>query len=77
MFDEELLNRCLVLTVNESREQTEAISRVAGAISRPSKALLAENEKTYITELHQNAQRLLRPLNVVNPYASQLIVHER
>ncbi|MFJ4055626.1 hypothetical protein ACIPZC_19525 [Pseudomonas sp. NPDC089743] len=26
--DEELLNRCLVLTINESREQTEAIHAV-------------------------------------------------
>ncbi|HGE5525171.1 TPA: DNA primase, partial [Escherichia coli] len=34
--------------------------------------LLAANEKSYITQLHQNAQRLLRPLNVVNPFASQL-----
>ncbi|AKH63586.1 DNA primase [Photorhabdus thracensis] len=69
--DEELLNRCLVLTVNESREQTEAIH----ALQRHKQTLaglLAENEKAYITDLHQNAQRLLRPLNVVNPYASQL-----
>ncbi|MBD2816621.1 DNA primase, partial [Xenorhabdus sp. Flor] len=31
-----------------------------------------ENEREYLTALHQNAQRLLRPLNVVNPYAAQL-----
>ncbi|KOY60194.1 DNA primase, partial [Photorhabdus heterorhabditis] len=69
--DEELLNRCLVLTVNESREQTEAIHALQRH-KQTLEGLLAENEKTYITELHQNAQRLLRPLNVVNPYASQL-----
>ncbi|MBD2801212.1 DNA primase, partial [Xenorhabdus sp. M] len=34
--------------------------------------LLAENERDYLMQLHQNAQRLLKPLNVVNPYASQL-----
>ena len=28
-LDEELLNRCLVLTVNEDREQTQAIHRQA------------------------------------------------
>ncbi|WFQ79784.1 CHC2 zinc finger domain-containing protein [Xenorhabdus sp. SF857] len=69
--DEELLNRCLVLTVNESREQTEAIH----ALQRQKQTLaglLAENERDYLTQLHQNAQRLLKPLNVVNPYASQL-----
>ncbi|MBD2812574.1 toprim domain-containing protein, partial [Xenorhabdus sp. Vera] len=69
--DEELLNRCLVLTVNESREQTEAIHAVQRH-KQTLEGLLAENERDYLTELHQNAQRLLRPLNVVNPYASQL-----
>lgn len=34
--------------------------------------LLAQNEKQYLTQLHRNAQRLLRPLKVVNPYAHQL-----
>ena len=69
--DEELLNRCLVLTVNESREQTEAI-HAAQRYAQTLEGLLAANEKSYITQLHQNAQRLLRPLNVVNPFASQL-----
>ncbi|RAT40564.1 DNA primase, partial [Lonsdalea populi] len=69
--DEELLNRCLVLTVNESREQTEAI-HAQQRKAQTLEGLLMENEKGYLTELHQNAQRLLRPLNVVNPYASQL-----
>ncbi|MFP1764458.1 CHC2 zinc finger domain-containing protein [Lonsdalea quercina] len=69
--DEELLNRCLVLTVNESREQTQAIH----AMQRHGQTLaglLAQSEKGYLTKLHQNAQRLLRPLKVVNPYADRL-----
>lgn len=69
--DEELLNRCLVLTVNESREQTEAIhaqQRHAQTLA----GLLQSSEKQYLTRLHQNAQRLLRPLKVVNPYAEKL-----
>ncbi|OTA19519.1 DNA primase [Xenorhabdus beddingii] len=69
--DEELLNRCLVLTVNESREQTEAIHAVQRH-KQTLEGLLAENERDYLTQLHQNAQRLLKPLNVVNPYAHQL-----
>ncbi|MBD2822103.1 toprim domain-containing protein [Xenorhabdus sp. 42] len=69
--DEELLNRCLVLTVNESREQTEAIHALQRH-KQTLEGLLAENERDYLTALHQNAQRLLKPLNVVNPYASQL-----
>ncbi|OKP00288.1 CHC2 zinc finger domain-containing protein [Xenorhabdus eapokensis] len=69
--DEELLNRCLVLTVNESREQTEAIHALQRQ-KQTLEGLLAENERDYLMQLHQNAQRLLKPLNVVNPYASQL-----
>ncbi|MDC9583301.1 CHC2 zinc finger domain-containing protein, partial [Xenorhabdus sp. PR6a] len=69
--DEELLNRCLVLTINETREQTEAIHALQRH-KQTLEGLLAENERDYLTELHQNAQRLLKPLNVVNPYASQL-----
>ncbi|MFC0139166.1 toprim domain-containing protein, partial [Erwinia mallotivora] len=69
--DEELLNRCLVLTVNESQQQTEAI-HAAQRKAQTLAGLLASSEKQYLTKLHQNAQRLLRPLKVVNPYAEQL-----
>ncbi|MFU9138060.1 CHC2 zinc finger domain-containing protein [Erwinia tasmaniensis] len=69
--DEELLNRCLVLTVNESQAQTEAI-HAAQRKSQTLAGLLAQSEKSHLTKLHQNAQRLLRPLKVVNPYAEQL-----
>lgn len=69
--DEELLNRCLVLTVNESREQTQAIHALQRH-HQTLEGLLAASEKGYLTRLHQNAQRLLRPLKVVNPYAEQL-----
>lgn len=69
--DEELLNRCLVLTVNESREQTQAI-HAAQRQAQTLEGLLASSEKQYLTKLHQNAQRLLRQLKVVNPYAQRL-----
>lgn len=69
--DEELLNRCLVLSVNESREQTQAIHALQ-RYNQTLEGLLANNEKAYITELHHNAQRLLKPIHVVNPYANQL-----
>lgn len=69
--DEELTNRCLVLTINESREQTRAIQ--ARQRSRRTLAgLMAESQAEAIQRLHRNAQRLLRPLAVVNPYAEQL-----
>ncbi len=70
-LDEELLNRCLVLTVNESREQTRAIH--ARQRSRETlEGLLARTRRDELLTLHRNAQRLLQPLAVVNPYADQL-----
>ncbi len=70
-IDEELLNRCLVLTVNESREQTEAIHH-AQRQKRTLKGLESKIEKSFVLQLHRNAQRLLKPLTVINPYADQL-----
>jgi CHC2 zinc finger/Toprim-like len=69
--DEELVNRCLVLTINESREQTRAIQ--ARQRSRRTLAgLMARSDAEATWRLHRNAQRLLRPLAVVNPYAEAL-----
>jgi DNA primase len=69
--DEELLNRCVVLSVDEEREQTRAIherQRERETLD----GLLAENERQAVVKLHQDAQRLLEPLAVVNPYAKRL-----
>jgi hypothetical protein len=70
-IDEELLNRCIVLSVDEGREQTEAIHRRQRA-RRTLDGLKARQDKLRLLRLHQNAQRLLRPLAVVNPYADRL-----
>ena len=70
-LDEELLNRCLVLTVNETREQTAAIQHQQ-RFEETLEGLLANQTKENILKLHRNAQRLLKPLKVVNPYADQL-----
>jgi DNA primase catalytic core len=69
--DEELLNRCLVLSVEESREQTRAIHRRQRE-RRTLEGLLAERDREAVVRLHRNAQRLLRRLAVVNPYAREL-----
>ncbi|MEC4723784.1 hypothetical protein RY831_32200 [Noviherbaspirillum sp. CPCC 100848] len=70
-IDEELMNRCLILTVNEGREQTRAIHRLQRE-KRTLQGLIRKENKQRILNLHRNAQRLLRPLAVVNPYADQL-----
>ena len=70
-IDEELMNRCLVLSVDESRDQTKAIHH-AQRNKRTLAGLRARQSKQQLIELHQNAQRLLRPLAVLNPYADKL-----
>jgi DNA primase catalytic core len=70
-IDDELMNRCLVLTVDENRAQTQAIHAIQRK-RRTLDGLLAKAEKDTLLTLHRNAQRLLRPLAVVNPYAEHL-----
>jgi DNA primase len=70
-LDEELLNRCLVLSVNEDRAQTDAIHALQRR-RRTLDGLAARAERDAVVTVHQHAQRLLRPLAVVNPYAEQL-----
>ncbi len=70
-LDEELLNRCLVLTVDEERAQTKAIHEKQRE-KQTLEGLLARREREQLLKLHQNAQRLLRPLLVANPFARQL-----
>jgi DNA primase len=70
-IDEELQNRCIILTVDESREQTRAIHQKQRE-QRTLKGLKHSQEKTDLLKVHHNAQRLLRPLPVINPYAHQL-----
>jgi len=69
--DEELLNRCLTLGVDESREQTRAIHQLQRQ-KRTLEGLFARQAKAQLLKQHQNAQRLLKPLAVRNPYADLL-----
>jgi hypothetical protein len=66
-LDEETAGRFLSLSVDESKEQTRAIL----AAQRQAEARAPEERERHL-RLHQNAQRLLRPVQVVNPYAPQL-----
>jgi DNA primase len=68
---EELQNRCLVLTVNEDRDQTRAIHRRQRE-AQTLDGLLVRQDRRDILAVHRNAQRLLRPLLVANPFAREL-----
>ncbi len=69
--DEELLNRCVVLSVDEDRDQTRAIhdrQRHRQTLD----GMVADQQRSAVVKVHQDAQRLLEPVLVVNPFAEQL-----
>ena len=71
VLDDELANRCIVVGVNEDQTQTSAIL----AAQRDAETLdgvLAHRARDEIRTLHANAQRLLQPVQVVNPLAPTL-----
>jgi DNA primase catalytic core len=70
-IDEELLNRCLVLSVDESREQTRAIHALQRR-RQTLEGLLADTDREAIMALHRHAQELLESVAVVNPFADAL-----
>ena len=69
--DPELMNRCLVVSVDESPAQTAAI-HAQQRHARTLEGFTQTLEAAKLVKLHQNAQRLLKPLRIYNPYAEQL-----
>ncbi len=65
------MNRCLVLSVNETRAQTQAIHK-AQRHAQTLDGLLQNMSKDAVQQKHRAAQYLLKPLHVVNPFADQL-----
>jgi DNA primase catalytic core len=81
-FDEETRSRFVLLTMDESREQTRAIlQRQRRRYSLEGVMERARSEQ--VRRLHHNVQRMLKPLEVVNPYAELLtypddrLIHRR
>ena len=71
-IDEELLNRCLVLTVDESADQTAAIHELQKQMETID-GVRRRRRREALVLMHQNAQRLLHPVEVVNPLAPSLM----
>ena len=70
-IDEELMNRCLVLTVDESKEQTERIHQLQRE-ARTIEGILANEKRKDVLRVMQNAQRLIQPKRIANPFARHL-----
>jgi hypothetical protein len=64
-------NRCFVIYLDESRDQTQAILK-AQQRSRTLAGITGVDDRNTIIRIHQNAQRVLRPLKVIIPYADQI-----
>jgi hypothetical protein len=67
----ENLNRCFVIGIDESEEQTAGIHRVQRE-SHTVDGFLAERKQTEIRNRHIYDQRLLKPVKVFNPFAELL-----
>jgi DNA primase catalytic core len=70
-LDEELQNRCLTLAVDESPEQTARIHALQRE-RRTLAGLVAKAQRTELLRVLKNAQRLLAPVEVLNPFAPSL-----
>jgi DNA primase len=67
----ETASRFIFLTIDESAQMTEAIHRMQRE-SETLEGLIKKKKSDNIIRKHQTAQRLLRPLHVVNPYSKYL-----
>jgi DNA-binding MarR family transcriptional regulator len=67
----ETASRFIFLTIDESSQMTEAIHRMQRE-SETLEGLIKKKKSDNIIRKHQTAQRLLRPLHVVNPFSKYL-----
>lgn len=70
-IDYETLNRFIVLSIDESAQQTKLIHNIQRN-KYTLEGLLTTSSQESIIKKHHNAQRLLRPIKVVNPYVKKL-----
>ncbi len=70
-LDAELENRCLILSVDEDKAQTSLVHNA----QRRARSLQGKHIKRIaqrVKRKHHNAQRLLKPVEIYNPYVEQL-----
>lgn len=70
-FDYETYNRFIILTIDESIEQTRLILE-RQRMNESIEGIILKRQREKIRKLHHNAQRLLKPLEVANPYSNKL-----
>ena len=81
-FDEETRSRFVMLTMDESREQTRAILEQQRR-RYTLEGILEQARSERVRRLHHNVQRLIRPVGVMNPFMEYLtypddrLIHRR
>lgn len=70
-IDYELLNRFLIMAVDESQRQTELILKMQRQL-RSLNGIIQKRNNQIEQILQQNIQRLLKPIEIVNPYHDKL-----
>jgi len=68
---DETTNRFIILTIDETREQTKLIHKIQRKRDTI-EGLIKDTDRETVIRKHHNAQRLLRSLKVVNPFADHL-----
>ncbi|PWH86238.1 CHC2 zinc finger domain-containing protein [Brumimicrobium oceani] len=71
---EDNLSRCFVIAVDESKEQT---AKIIDYQNRSAAGEIKTNQKDKIQTLLQNCIRLLKPMEVINPFASKIKLPEQ
>ena len=71
---EDNANRCILLYIDQSREQDKKINEYQTQLSAGE--INKEREERY-KELFKNMQRVLRPINIINPYAKYIELPEQ
>ncbi len=69
--DQETASRFIFLTIDESAEMTQAIHKMQRE-AETLEGLIRNKKQDVITRKHHAAQRMLKPLAVVNPYSNYL-----
>jgi len=70
-LDQETASRFIFLTIDESSQMTEAIHKMQRE-AETLEGLIRDKKQESITRKHHAAQRILKPLGVVNPFAKYL-----
>src|SRR5690554_7701900 len=70
---EDNLSRCFVIAVDESAQQT---AKIIDYQNRSAAGEIKTNQKDKIQTLLQNCIRLLKPMEVINPFASKMKLPE-